>query len=64
MLIFYEQQSYVSQIVSKKKKGKITILFLGKISKITILILVLVVSFMYLVLVYPTNRTHFLKFSF
>ena len=44
MLSFYKQQSYFSQIVSKK-------------AKITILFWVLVFSFMYLVSVYPTNRT-------
>ena len=44
MLSFYKQQSYFSQIVSKK-------------AKITILFWVLVFSFMCLVSVYPTNRT-------
>ena len=37
MLMFYKQQSYFSQIVSKK--GKITILFLWKIPKITMYII-------------------------
>ena len=45
MLSFYKQQSYFSQIVSKK-------------AKITISFWVLVFSFMYLVSVYPTNRTY------
>ena len=57
MLSFYKQQSYFSQIVSKK--AKITIYFFyEKFQKITILFWVLVFSFMYLVSVYPTNRIY------
>ena len=48
LLSFYKQQSYFSQIVSKKNRN-------NKIPKI--LFWVLVFSFMYLVSVYPTNRT-------
>ena len=53
MLSFYKQQSYFSQIVSKK--AKITISFFMKNSKNKNIILGF--SFMYLVSVYPTNRT-------
>ena len=59
MLIFYKQQSYFSQIVSKK--AEITILFYMKIPKITILFWVLVFDFIYLVSVYPKNRTSISK---
>jgi hypothetical protein len=51
MLIFYKQQSYFSQIVSKK--AKITFFYYKKQQKIWNLVF----SFMYLVLVYPTDRT-------
>ena len=54
--MFYKQQSYFSQIVSKK--AKLTILFFKKNSKNNNIILVLVFRFMYLVLIYPTNRTY------
>ena len=53
MLRFYKQQSYFSQIVSKK--ANITISFFMKNSKNNNIILDF--SFMYLVSVYPTNRT-------
>ena len=53
MSSFYKQQSYFSQIVSKK--AKITISFFMKNSKNNNIILGF--SFMYLVSVYPTNRT-------
>ena len=53
MLSFYKQQSYFSQIVSKK--AKITISFFMKNSKNNNIILGF--SFMYLVSVYPMNRT-------
>ena len=53
MLSFYKQQSYFSQIDSKK--AKITISFFMKNSKNNNIILSF--SFMYLVSVYPTNRT-------
>jgi predicted type IV restriction endonuclease len=53
MLISYKQQSYFSQIVSKK--ARITILFLMKNSKNNNIILGF--SFMFLVSVYLTNRT-------
>ena len=53
LLSFYKQQSYFSQIVSKK--AKITISFFMKNSKNNNIILGF--SFMYLVSVYPTNRT-------
>ena len=52
MLSFYKQQSYFSKIVSKN--AKITILFFyEKQQKIWNLVF----SFMYLVSVYPTDRT-------
>ena len=54
MLIFYSQQSYFSQIVSKKSQNN-NIIFYKKMPKITILFWVF--SFMYLVSVYPRNRT-------
>ena len=53
MLIFYKQQSYFSQIASKK--AKITIFFFMKNSKNNNIILGC--SFLYLVSLYPTNRT-------
>ena len=53
MLSFYKQQTYFSQIVSKK--AKITISLFMKNSKNNNIILGF--SFMYLVSVYPTNRT-------
>ena len=53
MLSFYKQQSYFIQIVSKK--AKITISFFMKNSKNNNINLGF--SFMYLVSVYPTNRT-------
>ena len=52
-LIFNKQQSFFSQIVSKK--AKITILFFMKNSNNNTTILGF--SFMHLVSVYPTNRT-------
>ena len=53
MLSFYKQQSYFSQIISKK--DKITIFFVMKNSKSNNIIVGF--SFMYLVSVYPMNRT-------
>ena len=53
MLSFYKQQSYFSQIVSKK--AKITISFFMKNSKNKNIILGFI--FMYLVSFYPMNRT-------
>ena len=55
MLSFYKQQSYFSHIVSKE--AKVTISFCMKHSEHNNIILGLVFSFMYLVSVYPTNRT-------
>ena len=60
MLSFYKQQSYFSQIVSKK--AKITISFFLTNSKNNNIILGF--SFMYLVSVYPMNRTYIPKFKF
>ena len=57
MVSFYKQQLYFSQIVSKK--AKITISFFMKISKNDNIILGF--TFMYLVSVYPTNRTFITK---
>ena len=58
--MFHKQQSYFSQIVSKKK-AKIAILFFMKNSKNDNIILVF--SFLYLVSVYPTNRTCVLSYD-
>ena len=55
MLIFYKQQSYFSQIVSKKAQK--AILFFMRNSKNNNIILDLYFSFTYLVSVYPINRT-------
>ena len=50
MLSFYQQQSYLSQIVSKKSQNN-NIIFYEKFQNNIIL------GFMYLVSVYQTNRT-------
>ena len=58
MLCFYKQQSYFSQIVSKK--AKIIISFFMKNSKNNNIILGF--NFMYLVSVYPTNLNNGTEF--